>query len=95
MDLVGDQRRTAERTLRFIEETVPTTLIGVAIAEALDNQPVPFAHDRPELLPLLRLVFDELVSDGMSPPAALSRIAAAEPFSQYPEIVEAFRENTQ
>ncbi len=84
-----------ERALRFIEETIPTTLIGVSIANALDQQPVPFAASRPELKPLLRFVYDGLIDDGVEPTEALNRIAVAEPFLQYPEVIEAFRESTQ
>lgn len=89
----SSNKRETERGLRFIEETIPTTMVGVSIAEALDQQPTPFSHSRPELEPLLTFTFDGLVQTGLSPTDALDRIAAAEPFIQYPEIVQAFREN--
>lgn len=89
----GGNKRVVERSLRFIEETIPTTLIGVSIANALDQQPVPFSESRPELAPLLRFVFDGLTDEGLTQAEALARIAAAEPFIQYPEVVEAFRES--
>ncbi|MDC5696313.1 ATP-binding protein [Intrasporangium calvum] len=93
LDASGDNKRIVERSLRFIEETIPTTMIGVSIADALDQQPVPFSESRPELAPLLRFVFDGLVDEGLDNADALARIAAAEPFIQYPEVVEAFRES--
>ena len=88
----SSNRRETERGLRFIEETIPTTLVGITIAYALDQQPTPFSHHRPELDGLLRFTFDGLVETGLKRAEALDRIAAAEPFTQYPEIVQAFRE---
>lgn len=89
----SSNRRETERGLRFIEETIPTTLVGITIADALDQQPTPFSHHRPELDGLLRFTFDGLVETGLKRAEALDRIAAAEPFTQYPEIVQAFRES--
>lgn len=90
---VGDKRTQVNRTLRFIEETMPTTLIGVSIATALDRQAIPFSDSRPELRTLLRLVFDELLTDGLSRDQALDRLAAAEPFTSYPALIQVFRES--
>lgn len=94
LEVSGGNKKVVERSLRFIEETIPTTLIGVSIANALDFQPVPFSGSRPELTPLLKFVFAGLIEDGLDRIEALSKIAAAEPFVQYPEVVEAFREST-
>ncbi|KQZ67108.1 ATP-binding protein [Nocardioides sp. Root151] len=84
--------KVVERALRFIEETIPTTLIGVSIADALDQQPAPFSHSRPELGSLLELMLEGLLGDGMDRDEAVGRIAAAEPFINYPEVIQAFRE---
>lgn len=89
----SSNRRETERGLKFIEETIPTTMVGISIADALDQQTAPFSQCRPELEPLLNFTFDGLVLTGLSPPDALDRIATAEPFIQYPEIIQAFREN--
>ncbi len=94
-DSAGDGRRVVERSLRFLEETVPTTLIGVHLATSLDHQPVPYSRSRPELTPLLRFVYGGLLAEGMDAEEALARVAAAEPFIQYPEVVHAFRESVQ
>lgn len=90
----SSDKRETERGLRFIEETIPTTLVGITIADALDQQPTPFAGHRPELHGLLRYTYEHLVQTGLKPAQALERISAAEPFIQYPEIVQAFREST-
>ncbi len=89
----SSNKRATERGLRFIEETIPSTLVGIGIADALDQQPTPFAHHRPELDGLLRFAFEGLTATGLNTGEALDRIAAAEPFIQYPEIVQAFRES--
>ncbi len=93
MDATGGRKREVEKALRFIEETVPTTLIGVSIADSLDHQPTPFGSAPKDLKPLIDFVFADLVRDGYSAIEALDRIAVIEPFSQFPQVVQAFRES--
>jgi hypothetical protein len=92
LDAVGKDKHVVERALRFIEETVPTSLIGVSIASSLDNQPTPFGDSKLEIRQLLDFAFTSLVDDGATPEEAINRIAVTEPFSHFPEIIEAFRE---
>lgn len=92
MEAVGKDKRVVERALRFIEETIPTSMIGISIAESVDNQPTPFEDCKREIRPLVEFTFTGLVSDGTSPDEALDRIAATEPFRYYPEVIAAFRE---
>lgn len=92
LEAAGKEQKLIERALRFIEETVPTTMIGVALADALDTQPTPFGQTRREIRPLAEFVFNGLVQDGATAEEALERISAAEPFSQYPEVLEVLRE---
>ena len=93
LDAVGTRKREVEKALRFIEETVPTTLIGVSIADSLDKQPMPFSGATRDLKPLIDFVFTDLVNDGYSADEAIDRIAVIEPFSQFPQLVQAFRES--
>ncbi|NYE38016.1 hypothetical protein F4692_003161 [Nocardioides cavernae] len=93
LDSTGGRKREVEKALRFIEETVPTTLIGVSIADSLDQQPTPFGDAPKDLKPLIDFVFTDLVKDGYSADEALDRIGVIEPFSQFPQIVQAFRES--
>lgn len=86
------EKQTIERALRFIEETVPTTLIGTAISSALDTQPTPFGDSRREIRPIIDFMFTNLILDGLTPHDAMDRISVADPFTQYPEVVQAFRE---
>lgn len=93
IDAAAHRRREVEKALRFIEETVPTTLIGVNIADSLDKQPTPFGDATKELRPLVDFVFSDLVADGYTADEALDRISVIEPFSQFPQVVQAFRES--
>lgn len=91
-DALGNDKQVFERALRFIEETIPTSMIGVSIADSVDNQLTPFGDSKREIRPLIDFAFTSYVKDGMTPTEALDRIAAAEPFSDYPEVITAFRE---
>jgi Histidine kinase-, DNA gyrase B-, and HSP90-like ATPase len=85
--------RTVDQSLRFIEETVPTTLIGVAISEAVDTQPQPFGDDKKEVMRLAEFTVDTLLATpGSTLAEVFDHISAAEPFSQYPEVIQAIRE---
>ncbi|MGY0537980.1 ATP-binding protein [Nocardioides sp. YJ-D4] len=95
LDAAAHRKGEVEKALRFIEETVPTTLIGVSIADSLDKQPTPFGDATRDLKPLIDFVFTDLVVDGYTPDEALDRIAVIEPFSQFPQVVQAFRESMQ
>ncbi len=92
LDAAAADKPTLERALRFIEETVPTTLIGVSIADALDKQPAAFGEAKREIQPLIDFVFTDLVTDGASAAEAMDMLAVVEPFSQYPEVIAAYRD---
>lgn len=85
--------KEARQVLRLVEETLPTTLIGIGLAEAVDHQPVPFAARKSDLRPILESLYGMLVGLGDAPDDALEKAAAIEPFPDYPEIVQAFRES--
>lgn len=89
---MGKDNQPFERAIRFIEESVPTTAIGVHIAESLDMAPIAFADAKREIRPLIEFTYQGLISQGASPKDALDRIAATEPFSYYPEIIASYRE---
>lgn len=89
---LGKDKHVFERALRFIEETIPTSMIGVSIAHSVDNQLTPFGDSKREIRPLVDFAFTSYVKDGMTTSEALDRIAAAEPFSDYPEVIATLRE---
>jgi hypothetical protein len=84
------QKKAVERVLRFVEETVPTTLIGIRLAEALDRQIVPFEQDPDGLASLLNYSLEALTTAGMSQPEALERLCLVEPFTHYPGILKGY-----
>lgn len=88
----ADDKRAVDRALRFIEETIPTTLIGISIADSLDHQPVPFEEATAELTPLLKFAHQRLCAEGLDPHEALDRLATVDPFIHHPAVVKAFEE---
>lgn len=92
LEAAGKNKSVVERALRFIEETIPTSMIGVSIVESVDNQPAPFGDSKREIRPLVEFAVASLISDGASPEEAIDRIAATEPFLYFPEVISAFRE---
>jgi len=86
------QKRAVERVLKFVEETLPTSLIGIRLAEALDKQATPYESRQDELVKLLHYALDTMTSAGASPSAALDDLALIEPFCNFPAIVEALRD---
>ena len=88
----AEQKQAVERVLKFIEETLPTSLIGIRLAEALDRQTTPYQNRPSELTKLLRYALDTMTAAGTSASAALDELALIEPFCNYPEIIECFRD---
>jgi hypothetical protein len=87
-----DHRRTVEQVLKFVEETLPTSLIGIRLAEALDRQTTPYESRQDELVKLLRYALDTMTAAGAATSAALDELALIEPFCNFPAIVEALRD---
>lgn len=86
------QRRAVERVLKFVEETLPTTLIGIRLSEALDKQTTPYETRPEELVKLLRYAVDTMVAAGLTTKQALTELARIEPFCNYPGVVEAMKD---
>jgi hypothetical protein len=87
-----EQRRAVDRVLRFVEETLPTSLIGIRLADALDREVTPYESRPDEVAKLLRYAVEVMVVAGASTTAALDELALAEPFCSYPAIVESMRD---
>lgn len=86
------QKRAVERVLKFVEETLPTSLIGIRLAEALDTQTTPYETRTDELIKLLRYAVDTMTAAGMTLEKALEELIRIEPFCNYPAIVEAMKD---
>lgn len=80
-------RKHVERLLRFVEETVPATQIGVDIAASLDNPHVPFDRSSGEIAKLFRELLEDLLEEGYTRQAAIDRMRMVEPFDTHPEVI--------
>lgn len=92
LDAAGSNRHVFDRAIRLIEETVPTSLIGLSIAQSIDNQLVPFDEAQKDLRPLIEQAMGIYTRGGMSRLRALDTIANIEPFANYPALLQALRE---
>ena len=86
------QKRAVERVLKFVEETIPTSLIGIRLAESLDTQTTPYETRPDELMNLLRYALDMMTAAGMTRDKAIDELALLEPFSSFPAITESLRD---
>jgi hypothetical protein len=84
-----------ERLLRFVEETIPTAQIGISLADALDVPSNPFGEDENEIAMELAYIYERLRNRGRSILEAIDYLSIAEPFSLYPAVVQAFREQAK
>jgi hypothetical protein len=88
----AQQKRAVERTLRFVEETLPTSLIGIRLAEALDRQATPYEARPDELRNLLDFVLKNMTDAGTTRAEAFEQLRVMEPFSNFPALVRAAEE---
>ncbi len=87
-------RKDVERLLRFAEETLPVTQIGVALADSLDQARNAFEGvAAEEVTAQLEYLFMRIVSRGGTPRNALDYLGSVEPFIFHPDIMQAFRED--
>jgi hypothetical protein len=89
-------RADVERLLRFVEETVPVTQIGIAVSESLDQTQNAFQLSAPdELFAQLDYLYGRLVSRGRVPSDALDYLSTVEPFIFHPAVLQAYREDLE
>ena len=88
----ASQKHAVERVLKLVEETLPTSLIGIRLAEALDKQVTPFEARPQELAKLLSYALDTMLAAGQPRKKALDELARIEPFCHYPTTLESFRD---
>ena len=86
------QKRTVERVLRFVEETLPTSLIGIRLSEALDKQIPAFEAKPEEVAKLLKWMLEEMIKTGARRDTALDQLRIAEPFCNFPALLQAAQE---
>lgn len=93
MAAAPEAKKTLERVLRWVEETVPVTQIAIQVADGIDSAHTPFSEKSSEIREFLSFLFGRLIDSGLEPEEAINRLAVTEPFSSHPSVVEAFRES--
>lgn len=77
------------QTLKFIEETVPIPLITLSESEKKQPHGKPFEgkkHD--SIIEIMKIMYQNLIKQGLSSKQAKARIINIEPFDFYPEYLE-------
>ena len=97
LDELGDRRKDVERLLRVIEETIPVPSIYIHEKDHSEPHGQPF-EDAPEkaseaekrhLAELLKKTHERLLNSGRPPEYVKTILLGTEPFSSFPELVEA------
>lgn len=91
--LKSDKDKTIERILKIVEETIPTSQIIITNSEQPDK--LSGFEDIPEkeIIMLISEVYNAMVEQGISYSVAIERLYIMEPFSQFPHLVETFKEH--
>lgn len=76
--------------LRVIQETIPVQRIWLDTTEARETPRTGFAGEPPaEVTAILKVMYRNLVTrKGMAPELARARLRSAEPFNNYPQLVD-------
>lgn len=83
-------RAALDALLRLIEETVPVPTILCDGFERPEQQSQPFeGAPTSEIAAMASALFGVFIKDGYSPQQAAERLMALEPFSHYPQLVQA------
>jgi hypothetical protein len=89
-------RNAVETALRLVEEHLPIeALLIEAHQQERESAPKPYANDHREIERLLRMTIAAIVETGTSARVALDAAAVAEPFDEYPDIVQIVREELE
>lgn len=96
-DLIGRKcecKPKVKALLRLLEETVPVSWIVMNNSKEPDSQSIPFEDTASEeLLILMQVVYESMISSGMTSDEAKIRLIRIEPFDRFPEVIAAFFEN--
>lgn len=85
----GQTKRSIKAVLNLLEQNLPVAHIlsqGFTDETSLADSPEP----GPDLIELTRVIFDKLCAEGNTDEAAKEILLAHQPFSDFPEIVNAF-----
>lgn len=96
LEEAGGKQAELTALLRLIEETVPVPYVVMNNAERPDSHAAPYeGAPTAELAALLKLIIEALLRDGLTPKQVRERVVVLEPFSLYPEVVEATIESIE
>lgn len=86
---LNKSKNKVDQALDFIEETVPVPLISLHENENEIPHSLPFENkDHENVLRIMEVMYESLISGGLSHEQAKSRIINIEPFNFYPEYLE-------
>lgn len=85
----GDLKMEIEKTIRFIEETIPVPLITLQESENEKPHGQPFEGiDHNAIKETMQKLFNSFIGGGLSVEKAKARILNTEPYNFYPEYIE-------
>jgi hypothetical protein len=85
-------RATVDALLRLVEETVPVAAIVLDASERPHGSRAPFTGHESEVETILHDTYGAMIAAGALPKDTLATLARSEPFSDYPHLIEALRE---
>ncbi|MED4582514.1 ATP-binding protein [Brevibacillus choshinensis] len=92
----GEHRSELQALLKFLEETVPVTMISITNSENPDLHGKPFEFKpTKELLDVLQVMYQALIQTGSTSEEAILRLSVMEPFDQYPELLASYKEHLE
>lgn len=92
----GDGGDDIETALRLVEEHLPVEAIIMESREQPEELiPMPFAGDEGEVDRMLRATVESIVATGTTVDIALAVVALAEPFDEFPHLVQLLREEIE
>ncbi len=94
--LITTHSQFVEPLLRVIEETVPLPLLAITNSEQPDKHSPPFdGAPSSEITAHIKRVYETMLQSKITPPTAADRLRVMEPFDRFPDLVEAFVEQTK
>lgn len=91
LEAADDKGRFIEKALRFVEETIPTPMIGISVAQSIATGNHPFDGASSEIMKLIDFTYTNLIYTGSSPADAMDRVSTIEPFLYFPDELLEYR----
>jgi hypothetical protein len=90
-----ESRAAVDVALRLVEEHLPVEAIVLHAQEQPRDTHIPFADGEREVAGILRSSVLAMVNAGASALAAIDALANVEPFGDFPQVVQIFREELE